>query len=179
MPWLLAAIGVMIAFGVDWFGDILDAFQHFPGLPGRARALRFFAIGDVTWAVALLVAVVVMSVGERVLGGGSQPGSQLAGERGERPQVPPAVGARVTLAYDAIAAAAGIVVVAAVISAIIALTLAGEHATPSDQVAYSAIGFPAGFDQAVVAALSSLAAVPIAAATAVWALRSSHRRSSG
>ncbi|MDQ2724969.1 MAG: hypothetical protein M3Y36_05675 [Actinomycetota bacterium] len=143
----------MAAFAITWLSDIIDSFQHFPGLPARGRILRFFAVGDLTWALALLLAVFLLAAGTRLFA------------------PPPALAPRVKLVSYLLAGAAAVVVVSAVILLISDLSAAGQHLFPQEELAHVSLGLPAGINQAFVGALVELAVLPIAGAAGWWAYR--------
>lgn len=145
---------IVVAFAVTWLSDIINSFQHFPGLPARGRILRFFAVGDLTWALALLLAVFLLAAGTRLF---APPGPSLA--------------PRLKLASYLIAGAAAVVVVSAVILAIVDLSSAGQHLFAQEELAHVSLGLPAGINQAFVGALVELAVLPIAGAAGWWAYR--------
>ena len=147
-------LAIVAAFAVTWLSDIIDTFQHFPGLPARARVLRFFAVGDLTWALGLVLAVLLLAAGTRLF---SAPA--------------PALVPRVRLASWLVAGAAAGVVVSAVVLLIVDLSLAGQHLLPQEELAHVSLGLPAGINQAFVGALAELAVLPIAGAAGWWAYR--------
>jgi hypothetical protein len=147
-------LAIVAAFAVVWLSDVIDTFQHFPGLPARGRILRFFAVGDLTWALALLLAVLLLAAGTRLF---SPPA--------------PALLPRVRLASYLVAGAAAVVVVSAFVVLIVDLSSAGQHLLPPDELAHVSLGLPAGINQAFVAALMELAVLPIAGAAGWWAYR--------
>ena len=162
VPWLIGAVGILAAFVVTWLSDVLSTFQHFPDLPARARVLRFFGIGDLTWALALLLAVLLVALGTRVM---APPG--------------PGMAARVKLVYTLVALASAAVMVSAAISAVVALSLAGQNLSDSGQIAYTTLGLPTGVNGAFVEALADLAVLPVAGAAGLWAWRSAHTHEDG
>jgi hypothetical protein len=131
---------------------VLLSFQHFPGLPARARVLRFFGNATLGWAIALVVAAILLSLAGRTF-----------------PVDDPSVRRRVGLARTVVAAVAAFTVLSSLIDLITSLTAAGVNAGAEGIVAYSSIGVPAGIDAAFVSALGFLAVAVIAAATALWA----------
>ncbi len=153
---------IVVAFAVTWLSDIISSFQHFPGLPARGRILRFFAVGDLNWALALLLAVLLLAVGTRMF---VPPGPSLA--------------PRVKVASYLIAGAAAVVVLSAVILLIVDLSSAGQHLFPQEELAHVSLGLPAGINQAFVAALGELAVLPIAGAAGWWAYRFAAERQQG
>lgn len=144
----------MVSFAVTWLSDIINTFQHFPGLPARGRVLRFFAVGDLSWALALLLAVFLLAAGTRLFA-----------------PTPPSLVPRLKLVSYVLAGAAALVVVSAVVVLIVDLSLAGQHLFPQEELAHVSLGLPAGIDQAFVGALAELAVLPIAGAAAWWAYR--------
>jgi hypothetical protein len=151
---MLGVLAILVAFAITWLSDIIDTFQHFPGLPARGRILRFFAVGDLTWALALLVAVLLLAAGIRLFAA-----------------PPRSLGTRLHLVAYVLAGAAASVLVSAVILLIVDLSLAGQHLFPQEELAHVSLGLPAGINQAFVAALDDLAVLPIAGAAGWWAYR--------
>ncbi|MDQ2726535.1 MAG: hypothetical protein M3Y91_01410 [Actinomycetota bacterium] len=144
----------MAAFAITWLSDIIDAFQHFPGLPAQGRILRFFAVGDLSWALALLLAVLLLAAGTRLFAPPS-----------------PSLAPRVKLVSYLIAGAAAAVFVSAVILLITDLGSAGQHLFPQEELAHVSLGLPAGINQAFVGAVAELAVLPLAGAAGWWAYR--------
>ncbi|MDQ6784383.1 MAG: hypothetical protein M3063_13280 [Actinomycetota bacterium] len=153
-PWLLGVLGILAAFAVTWLADIIDTFQHFPGLPARARVFRFFAVGNLNWALALLVAVLILTAGTRLFA-----------------PPPPSLAPRVRLLAYLVVGATAVVIVSAAVTFLVDLSLVGQHLGPQEELAHVSLGLPAGINQAFVAALIELAVLPIAGAAGLWAYR--------
>ncbi|MGI8492190.1 MAG: hypothetical protein ACR2KC_03425 [Acidimicrobiales bacterium] len=138
----MAAAGIVVALALTWFAALISTVQHSPGLGARARLLRLLSPGQVLWALALLVGVGLVVVAARAAGS-PEPG---AGARGDAP----AVVKPLLIVFFVAACAVG---AAAALGAIVELSYLGD----SIDAAFN------GFFQ-------QLAAIPIAAATAWWAL---------
>jgi len=65
-PWVLASGAILVTFSLGWVAAILLAFRHQPGLTGRDRVVQFFAPGSLIWALAIVLAVSLLSVGHRL-----------------------------------------------------------------------------------------------------------------
>ncbi len=65
-PWLLASVAILAAFVIGWCAGALAAFRHAPGLTGRGRIVEFFTPGSLLWAFAVLFAVALFAVGQRL-----------------------------------------------------------------------------------------------------------------
>ena len=64
-PWVLASAAILLAFAMGWFAGILLSFRHAPGITSRDRILQFFEPGQLIWALAILVAVALLTTGRR------------------------------------------------------------------------------------------------------------------
>jgi hypothetical protein len=64
-PWVLGAAGIVVAIAVAWLSDLVRTFQHAPGTSAQARVLTLFGIGQVLWAVALLLGASLLAAGRR------------------------------------------------------------------------------------------------------------------
>ncbi len=62
---MLASAAVLLAFAMSWFAGILLSFRHAPGITSRDRILQFFEPGQLIWAVAILVAVALLTTGRK------------------------------------------------------------------------------------------------------------------
>jgi hypothetical protein len=74
---VLAAAAIVIAITVAWISDLVRTFQHAPGLPAQQRLLTLFGIGQILWAVALLLGASLLAAGRRFEIGGSPEPSAL------------------------------------------------------------------------------------------------------
>jgi hypothetical protein len=154
-PWLLGALGIVAGYIIAQLSDVIYAFQHFPGLPARARLLRFFGNATIGWAIALAVAVVLVSLAGRYY-----------------PVHDESARTRLHLARLMVAGLAAFTVLSAVVDLIAALIGVGTDTSGAGgfgPAVYSAIGLPAGIDGAFTAALTYLAVAVISAAVALWA----------
>ena len=50
---------------MGWFAGILLSFRHAPGITGRDRILQFFEPGQLIWALAILLALALLTTGRR------------------------------------------------------------------------------------------------------------------
>jgi hypothetical protein len=114
---------------------MLEAFRHAPGLTGRDRALQFFAPGSLTWALLVVLAVALLSLGHR-----NNPTAARRADLGE-------------LLPVGLFLAACTVGLSASVDLLIELTRFGS-----------------GIDAAFSALIGYAAVLPIATATAWWAL---------
>jgi hypothetical protein len=122
-PWVLTPAVILVAFAVAWFAGILLSFRHAPGLSGRERVQQFFEPASFSWAVAVLVALVLWVLGRRL-------------------DPPPAHKSRVgDLLPAGLFLAAAAVVVSAAIDALVELTAFGNgiDAAFSGLISYLAV----------------------------------------
>lgn len=64
-PWALAATAIVVAFGVDWFANIMSSLRHSPGLNGVDRIKLFFSPGSIEWALAIVLALALLDLGRK------------------------------------------------------------------------------------------------------------------
>jgi hypothetical protein len=64
-PWVLGAAAIVGAIAVAWLSYLLRTFQHAPGVSAQQRVLTFFGIGQILWAVALLLGASLLASGRR------------------------------------------------------------------------------------------------------------------
>lgn len=150
-PSLAGATAILVALLLTWIAALIATVQHFPGIGGRARVLRFFAPGQVLWALALLLGVALLVLAGRRVSSGESGGPGSAGSVSATPGAKPRDLVSLLLTVFFFAACA--VGAASLVNAIVELTFAGD----SINAAFN------GF-------LQDLAALPIAAGAALWAL---------
>jgi hypothetical protein len=139
-PWILTSGAILVAFVVAWLSSIIRAFRHAPGLPGRDRVLEFFSPGSIVWAIAIVVAVILLSMGHHL--------EPVTAKRSDTAGLLP-VG---------LFLAACIVGLSAFIDFLVELTTFGN-----------------GVNAAFAGFIQYAAVLPIAAATAWWALKETGR----
>jgi hypothetical protein len=63
--WVLGAAAILVAFAIGWLVGILLTFRHAPGLTARDRILQFFEPGSLSWALALLLALTLVTIARK------------------------------------------------------------------------------------------------------------------
>jgi hypothetical protein len=64
-PWVLGAAAIVVAIAVAWLADLLRTFEHAPGMTAQQRVLTLFGIGEILWAVAVLLGASLLAAGRR------------------------------------------------------------------------------------------------------------------
>jgi uncharacterized BrkB/YihY/UPF0761 family membrane protein len=63
--WVLGAAAILVAFAIGWFAGILLSFRHAPGYTARARILQFFEPGSLSWGLAILLALTLITIARK------------------------------------------------------------------------------------------------------------------
>lgn len=63
--WVLGASAILVAFAIGWFVGILLSFRHAHGYSARDRILQFFEPGSLTWALAILLALTLITIARK------------------------------------------------------------------------------------------------------------------
>ena len=63
--WVLGAAAILVAFAIGWLVGILLAFRHAPGYTARDRILQFFEPGSLSWALAILLALTLITIARK------------------------------------------------------------------------------------------------------------------
>ena len=56
---------ILVAFALRWLVGILLAFRHAPGYTTRDRILQFFEPGSLSWALAILLALTLITIARK------------------------------------------------------------------------------------------------------------------
>ncbi len=63
--WVLGAAAILVAFALAWLMGILQAFQHGQGYGARDRVLVFFEPATLSWALAILLALTLITIARK------------------------------------------------------------------------------------------------------------------
>jgi hypothetical protein len=63
--WVLGAAAILVAFVIGWLAGILLTFRHAAGYTARDRILQFFEPGSLSWALAILLALTLLTIARR------------------------------------------------------------------------------------------------------------------
>jgi hypothetical protein len=63
--WVLGASAILLAFAINWFVGILLSFRHAHGYSARDRILQFFEPGSLSWALAILLALTLITIARK------------------------------------------------------------------------------------------------------------------